>query len=189
MLPSYYRSQTQIARWNRGTGKCVVSAETCRDSGQPQVMGLLHEWCVACSWMSKSCICCRFGLNNAHNFLVLCHSHTKVWLTWPDVYNSRVNFRVCAEIWNGGLHIHVVSSQLQAVNGVQQECVVGARPQPTKHRGFETQHMFSHRCINYGWNTDGVLLVHARPTFYSLFAISRENFSLDRKGVYYISVE
>lgn len=66
MLPSYYHSQTQIALWKCGTWKYVVSAEACGGSGQPQVMGLLLEWCVAYSWMSKSCICCRPGLNNSH---------------------------------------------------------------------------------------------------------------------------
>lgn len=36
--------------------------------------------------------------------------------------------------------------------------------------------MFSHCCINYGWNTDGVLLIYARPTLpLTLLAISKNH--------------
>lgn len=112
--------------------KYVVSAEACRDSGQPQVIDVLLEWCVAYSRMSKSRICCRRGRDNLH-FPHAPPLHSKMWQNWSDVNDNGVPLLCCSVVC-----IHVVVSQLQTLNRVQQECAVAARPQPTKHRGFET---------------------------------------------------
>lgn len=112
--------------------KYFLSAKSCWDSGQPQVIDLLFEWCVAYSRMSKSHICCRPGLNHSH-LPQAQPLHSKMWFNLSDVKATGVALCYCSV-----LYIRLVVLQLQTLNGVPQECVVAARPRPTKHTGFET---------------------------------------------------
>lgn len=120
-----------------GTGKYVVSAEACRDSGQPQVVDLLPEWCVAYSRMSKSRIGCKPGLNNSH-LPYAPPLHSNMWHKRWDVNNAGVTAAPVQDYCCVACTSHAVLSLLQTLNGVRQERAVAARPQPTKHRGFET---------------------------------------------------
>lgn len=85
--------------------KYVLSAEVGRDSGQLQVIDL-PEWCVAYSWMSKSHICCRPGLNNSH-FAYTLPLHSKVRLNLLNVDSMEVTLPllVCVELPLCWLHL------------------------------------------------------------------------------------
>ncbi len=116
--------------------RTLVSAGACRDSGQPQVIDLLREWCVAIA----GCPRVVFAVDlvwATRTFLTRCHCAQRC-----DTTSRRNRMGVTL------LYLHklpavictsMVVSQLQTLNRAPQECVVAARPQPTKHRGFETQ--------------------------------------------------
>lgn len=77
----------------------IVSAEACRDSGQPQAIDVLLEWCVAYSRMSKSRICCRSGLSNSHLPYAL-PLHSKMWHKPVGCKRYGSNFTVSsASMW------------------------------------------------------------------------------------------
>lgn len=140
-LPLNFHSQTQICCiTNMAQGrKLVFSAEVCRDSGQPQVIDSLHEWCVAYSRMSKSRICCRPGLNNSH-FLYALPLHSKMWVSWSDANDTGVTLPSLrprgvtvvssASVWLYRSYKHWMGRN----RSVQLVLDYG----PTKHRGFET---------------------------------------------------
>lgn len=98
-LPFYFYSQTQMTIENLALcRKYVVSAETCRDSGQPQVIDSLLEWRVAYSRMSKSRICCRPGLNHSHLPQAL-PLHSKMWFNLSDVNDTGVTLCYCSILY------------------------------------------------------------------------------------------
>lgn len=136
--------------------KYVVSAEACRDSGQPQAIDVLLEWCVAYSRMSKSRICCRPGLNNNAHLPDALLLHSKMWRNRSDPHPRGCITPTNTEWGATGSVAPLLDHSLRSTEALRHIC------------------MFSHCCINYGWNTDSVLLIYARPTLpLTLLAISK----------------
>ena len=163
----------------------------CRDPGQLQVRDLLLEWRVADSWMWKSPVCCRPGQQQLTPPWHPATIRSKTWLSRLDVDNvgrPLPLFGLCEASAALSTSAPVVS-QLQTLNGVLQEGAVG----PWSTEAWRRICMFSHCCINYGWNTDGVLLIYARPTLpLAYLAISKTTDILlpgQEKGLVYLCSE